>query len=58
MAKFEKINGAWFDLDQMKGKTKTQFNATYKDQRIFPFDNDDTYAKIQAELKKLEPEKK
>lgn len=60
MAKFEKINGAFFRIEAFKGMTKTQFANKYKNKRKHPFDVDDTWAKIQAELKKQEskPEKK
>lgn len=51
MAKFEKINGAFFNMDIMKNVKKTDFMKTYKDQRKHPFDSEDTWSKIQAELK-------
>lgn len=57
MTKFELINGTWFNLSQIKGLTKAQFIAKYKDQRKYHFDNDDTWNKIQAALKELEPKK-
>lgn len=57
MAKYEKINGSWFNVESFKGITKAQFLNKYKDKRKFNFNSEDTYSKIQNELKKLEPDK-
>lgn len=52
MAKFELINGAWFNVESLEGVTKSQFNAKYKDKRKYPFNNDDTWDKLQKVIKK------
>ena len=49
MGKFEKINEAYFNMNDMKNMTKAQFLKTYKDQRKHPFDSEDTWTKIQTE---------
>jgi len=57
MAKLEKINGAFFNIEYWKDKTKAEFSEVYKDKRVFHWDIDETWKKIQEEIKKQFPKK-
>lgn len=57
MAVFEKINGSEWRIEAYKDWDKKQFFERFKDRIKFNFDLEDTWKKLESEIKKRYPKK-